>query len=180
MSGFIPQKGPQKPTVVMTLGPEGFADTWKQKPEAGAIIGLRHVASGVDETGRAEAAKYAVEMHPADRELQIEAFNDFLMRWIISYAACSPNDIAQNYWAMAQDTVRDALSSAGVRAIWDRYERMLIEESPLDPPLEDEEIGELTSLLESGTLEQMVTSQAKRSRKLLRFVLDDLRRIADV
>lgn len=175
MGAFTPIEEPLPPPAQVLLPLEAFAETWKGRPNAPVLMGLRHVAMGVEETARAEAAKWAVEMHPTPGELQIESYNDFLMRWIISCAACHPSDLSRDFFAFAQDTVRDALTSQGVQLIWERYETMLLETSPLDAALEDEEVGELIALLEADRLNGLTTSYARRVRRLLRSVLTDLR-----
>jgi hypothetical protein len=100
------------------------------------------------------------------------------MRWIVARSTCLHDDITKPYWRMAEDTVRECLTSEGVRLIWDRYERMLVETSPLDPELSAEKVPELVALLDAGTLDIMASSQAKRARKLLAFVLEDLRLVS--
>lgn len=177
MSGFTaPEK--LKPSTVIPLPPSAFKDDWQDKPTAVAIVGLRHVPSGTEETARAEAAKYAYMMHPTDADLWSIAYDDALMRWIVAKCTCAPDNAALPFWPMAEDTVRECLTSDGVRLIWGAYERMLIETSPLDPELTDEEVGELVTLLENGTLGIMASSQGKRARRLLKFCLDSLKLVA--
>lgn len=163
------------PPAFVDVPPQCFREDWGPRPSDTVRVGLRHVAAGTEETARGEAAKYAVEMHKDAPDLQVDAYQDALMRWIVAKATCQPSDVSRPFWKMAEDTVREALTSAGVRLIWDRYEKMLVETSPLDPELADEDVGELIVLLETGALKNMATSQATRARRLLRFVLNDLR-----
>ena len=193
MAGFQPL-----PTVGalshVLLEPDAFRPLSPNRPSEPVVVGLRLIASGEEETARAEAAKYAVgmlsqavkalpeghHMTPHERELQEETYEDALLRWVVARCTCQAADVSQPYWKMPEDTVRECLTSDGVRYIFHAYERMRIEHSPIEQQIDDSDLGELASLLEPAILDQMAGSQAKRLRRILAFALAQLRAVANV
>lgn len=162
----------------VVLRADFFADDWSEKPAPGGEIalGLRKVSDADTTTARAEAAKYAMEMHD-DQEGQIEAFNDALMRWLIVRGTCDANDVTLNapLFDGSEENVRNALTSRGIRYVWDEYERFHLETSPLVLPASDEDITSLIQFLKPELLGNMTTGAALRVRKLLGFCLSELR-----
>lgn len=155
-----------------------FADTWQEKPAEDLAIGLRKLNDADVQTARAEAAKYAIEMHN-DREGQIDAFNDMLMRWMIIAGTCDANDVSRPapIFDGSEENVRSALTSQSIRYIWDQLDAFLIESSPLVLTASDEEVVTLADRLSQGPLpETMSKSDTLRVRKLLGFVLREIQK----
>lgn len=161
--------------VVLHLN--AFVDDWQEKPEGGEIaLGLRKVSDGDTQTARAEAAKFAIEMHD-DREGQIESFNDGLMRWMVVRGTCDANDVTQNapLFDGSEENVRNALTSKAIRYIWDEIERFHIETSPLVPVASNEDMIAFAELVKRPELLDLLSAGAAlRIRKLIGFCLSDM------
>lgn len=160
-----------------------FADDWAEKPDDGGEIalGLRKISDADSTTARAEAAKFAMEMHD-DQEGQVEAFNDALMRWLVVRGTCDANDNTINapLFDGSEENVRNALTSKGIRFVWDEIERFHQETSPLVPVATDEDLLELAELMKQPKLLEFTTvGSALRIRKLLGFCLTELRDAAE-
>ncbi len=174
---------PRKPPVTILLSPSAFADTWPGKPTSDVAVGLRFISEREIQTARAEAAKYAWQMHDidADEEAREECFNDALMRWAVAYATCDPNDVTKPWLGDAgavEDAIGEALHSSGIRRLWDAYDAMQSERGAVSPEADDDELREIAGYLTAGVVDRMTTAQGKRARKLLGTCLDTLRAVA--
>lgn len=161
---------------VLVLTPDMFIDTCENRPNEEVAIGLRKIADGDVQIARAEAAKYAIEMHN-DREGQIEAFNDCLMRWMIISGTCDPNDIAHStsLFEGSEENVKMMLTPQTIRFLWDHIDAFQVESSPLVPAIDDEDIDRVASRLLMGPLpEAMPQADQIRIRKFLGMILRDL------
>jgi len=162
----------------VVLEPTAFGDDWPSK-SLDVALGLRRIADADIQTARAEAAKFAVEMHD-DREGQIEAFNDAIMRWIIVRGTCDANDVTINapLFDGSEENVRLALTSQAIRFVWDHIERYHLECSPVVREASDEEMQEFaTRLIVPGLTDNMTIGARKRFRKLIGFCLNELREL---
>lgn len=170
--------GAAKPPRTLVLPPSVFASEWTSRPREPVVVGLRLLADGEEQTARAEAVRCASELHPeAFTEEWLEAYNDALLRWIVARGICDPNDLTQpsQVLPMAEDQVRSALTSLGVRFIFDAIERLQVETSPLYSEASSEEIEELRHRLANAELGSLTPTAAGRARRLLRYVLLELR-----
>lgn len=160
------------------LPPTSWGSEWSGKPTEDVALGLRHISDDDLQIARAEAAKYARQMHDdADREGQIEAFNDALMRWTIVRATCDANDtrLASPFFEGSEDNVRLALTSQAIRFLWDRIERFHLTFSPIVPEATDEALGQLAVLLMTRPhWDKIKPGAQKRFRKLAAFLLTEL------
>lgn len=159
------------PTRTFVLAPSAFADDWPDKPADGVAVGLRFISEADIQTARAEAARVAVELHD-DEEGRTEAFNDALMRCAVARGTCNPNDLNVPFFDM-EENVRLALTSRGVRKVWDEIERFHLEESPIVAEIKPEEIAELVDRLKGVSF--LSPGRQVRIRKLLGFCLEELR-----
>lgn len=164
------------PSRHLVLTRNMFADTWEDKPTEDTAIGLRKIADADIQTARAEAAKFAIAMHD-DREGQIDAFNDMLMRWMIIAGTCDANDFTRQapFFESSEENVRNALTSQSIRYIWDQIDAFLVETSPLVPIASDEEILDVAERLLMGPLPAgMPKADQIRIRKLLGVVMREI------
>lgn len=153
-----------------------FAADCRSKPKEDLALGLRRIGDSDIQTARAEAAKYAIEMHD-DREGQIESYNDALMRWTIIFGTCDPNDISKPapFFESSEENVRTALTPQAIRYIWDEIDKFHAETGPTIKAASDEEIRVLAETLLAGPLPEMLSrGQVLRIRKLLGFVLNEI------
>lgn len=176
MSGFTKIDSARTPGQHVVLLPSDFVDAWEGRPTSDVAIGIRLIPTGDDETARAEAARKAWELFgkPEQAEQRLEAFFDALMRWVIGKAACDPNDVSKAYFAFAEDTVREALTTSGVRKFWDAYEQYVLATSVFVEPIEPPQIEELTAMLTAGAIDMLPAARQLRARKLLAFVLSEI------
>ena len=162
---------------VIDVPPEAFASDWLERPQEPVQIGLRLVPDHDKQVARAEAAKYAAQMHPSadDVENTVDCFNDALLRWLIARATCQPHDVREPWFQMAEDTVRIALSTEGVKMLAHEIEMLELEMSPLYKPATDDEVADLAALLQQGApWGQMSPAEQRGTRRLLAVVLERL------
>lgn len=168
------------PGRVVDLAPEAWKEDWPGRPTTVVKVGLRRISDTAHQTARAEAAKYAVMMHD-DVSGQYASYNDALMRWIIVYATCEPESVSSVFTSFqgSEDTVRDALTPAGIRYLWDQFERYHLETSPIVPEITDGDLKLLGERLASGRLlpPGMQAGAQARLRKLLGFCAQELQEI---
>lgn len=176
MSAFSKVDKVRAPGDFVVLQPNDFADAWEGRPTHEVAIGLRLVPTGEDETARAEATRKAWELfgRPEMLNERLEVYFDALMRWVVGKAACDPNDVDKPYFAYGEDTVREALTTSGVRKFWDAYERFVLATSIFIPPIERPQLEQLVPLLTGGALEMLPSARQLRAKKLLSFVLSEL------
>lgn len=165
---------PQPPPRTLPLPPSVWASDWRERPSEVVVVGLRLLADAEEQTARAEATRFALELHPEADEGFVEAYNDALIRWLVARGICDPNDVRRPYplLPMAEDQVRGALTGAGLRFIFDALEALQIETSPLYQEADDDELHVLAELLSADEpLAALSGAEERRARRLLRFVL---------
>lgn len=168
-----------KPERHVVIERKSFADEWQGKPDVDFAIGLRKVSDADIQTARAEAAKFAIDMHD-DREGQIEAFNDALMRWVVVRGTCDPNDVRMNcpIFEGSEENVRNALTSRAIRFLWDEIEKFHLEMSPLVRVAKEADFVELQAYLGRLELLEFLTPGAKlRFQKLAGYLLEEMQRV---
>lgn len=144
------------------------------RPVHEMAVGIRLISQRQVETARAEAAKYAIEMHdkPDDSAGRQLSYEDRLMVWIGAQSACDPNDRAKTQFT--PDELPERLTPEGLRFLFDNYEALSIELSPLWRPIDDAGVARLARAVERGALGRLEHARALRARKLLAFVLAEL------
>ena len=162
------------PPKVISIHPNAFASTWEKRPQVAVEVGLRLVPDEDLQTARAEAVKFALEMHSREDEDELNAcFNDALLRWRIAKTCCSPDDTRRPFWEYAEDTVRVALTTEGVKSLAHEIELLELETSPLYAPATDDEIQDLVAILNDGPpWAKMSAAEQRGTRRLLTAVLD--------
>jgi hypothetical protein len=123
------------------------------------------------------AAEEAWRLYPRreDDERRIEAMTEALVRLVVAYGTCAPDDVTRPWdlWGAApEDTVQSALTVDGVKFLFDAIERLAIARSPaIEPSVDD--VDELW-LLAPECLPRMPKARADRVRRLMRFCVDEL------
>jgi len=166
----------RKPARVQTYPSSIFADTWAGRPTSDVAVGLRVPSDHQVSLARANAARLAVELHPRpeDVELRVASMNDALMREVCAMVMCDANNAHEPYFRAQEDDVATKLTSEGVKRIFDDFERLVLETSPVHREIEDDEIDLLAARLTPEALAVMTTSRARRARRLMSFLLDEL------
>jgi hypothetical protein len=176
----IEKQKKRPPGRTLLLEPGVFADVWPEKPRAAVCVGLRLMSQDDRTKARFDAEKIARDAHPQGGVNQIDAFNDALMRCCIASGLCDPNDVQQPsaLFQHPQDDVFDALTSQGAKTVYQALERYEIESSALAHEPSDEEVDELVDHLISGALDRMLPSYGALCRRLLGYVLEQLRKVS--
>lgn len=170
------------PLRTVTLGPAAFADAWSDKPRGPVTIGLRFLSEQDIQAARAEAAKQAVGWYLdkndsgcIDEDARADAFEDALLRWAVARGTCSPVDVRQPYFEAAEDTVRTALTSDGVRRIWDELVILHKGSGVGIEPATDNDLRLLCRIVTAGdALPGLAPGPAAEVRKLLAYCLHQL------
>lgn len=139
----------EKPGRVVTVPPTVWATTWEKKPAGNVAIGLRLLSEADLVTATAESVKEATQLFPDGGDDFIESRNGFLLRWMIARGICDPNDADKpsEILPLAEDMVRDALTAAGARWLYEELERYSAEVSPIHRPIDDDQLRVLSQLL---------------------------------
>lgn len=156
----------------VTLPPSAFAESCSRRPSGPAKIGLRSISDLECEVAQSMAAKEAWDAHPktSDHELRLEIYNDHLMTNILARACVQASDVKVLYFAPAPEVyIREALTPAGIRRLWEEYERVCIMDAPCSPEATDAEIAAFGARLVAG----MPVATA-RLRRLLRAAMNEV------
>lgn len=151
-----------------TLRPMDYNDEFAGRPAEAVKLGLRnHTEQDYTDT---IAQVEASDTTNKDRDLMVA---------LVCRAMCDPDDVtrANPFFPRPDDIIAKALRPSTIRAIWDQIERTRIETSPIMPEATEEEIGTLLALLQTDRLVELDQSNpvvARRARRFLRYVLDDL------
>lgn len=166
------------PARTLVVKRNAFADTWQRKPGGDVACGLRILPEDEITVAKTRAERIANRAHPGSSDesirLWVEAYNGALMQWAIVNGTCDPNDVTQK-WALIPsdaDNLGEALTSDGIRFLFDAYEAFRIETDPTQAPLQDDEIPDLFDGLAGrlAALEHLDRARAVRARRLLAFV----------
>lgn len=182
MSGFRaiapkPLAAKRPPPKVVTLQPSAFAESWAKRPLVETKIGLRLVSDEVLDNARHAAAQAAWDVHndaaPAGR---VEAYNENLIRAILAQACVDHRDSRALFFGAAADTViAMQLTSDGVLALWEAYELLKVELSPLSPEATDGQLQALSVALADGSLLARLHPRDQRVlRRILRHAIDEV------
>lgn len=172
------QQAPRKPPRIVVLPPSAFAEDWPQRPASSVALGLRLVSERDLQVAMGEARKAArahlidEQLTEADRVVAWDAYNDAEVRYAMARATTDPNDVSRPYFLFAEDTIKLALTSEGIRRLWDEYV-ILSRSSGIDlPQAEDEELERLGRVLQRpGCLDSLEANVQKEVRKLCAHLL---------
>ena len=165
------------PLRTIRIPPSGFAATYAHRPTEPAPIGLVLVAEETMARAQAMALQEAWETHPQreEQELRVDAFNAALMSNLLCRACVSPHDATKLYFPDAPEIqFRSALTVESVRRLWEAYGRMATEESPLSREASNDDVMKLCAAFGAGLLERLDPATARRVRRLLGELHDEL------
>lgn len=164
------------PAKIITVPPEAFATEWAGRPLEDVEIGLRSAPDFDTEKASSVAAARAAQMHDVTGgagQAAIDCYNDELLRYIIARSTCRPDDSRRPYFEMAEDTVRHALSTAGVRLLAHEIEVFQAETDPTVDPATDDELQDLAAMLQNGPPWVLMDEADQRGTRRLASVLLD-------
>jgi hypothetical protein len=144
----------KKPPRVVTLPPNAFADTWKDKPETPVQVGVRRIAEADQRAARVEAQKRADILHPDvlhDDPVWVEAYNQALMHACLGFALTKPEDMTQPLWPLQFDVLAHRLSQGGTARLYDELELLTVVGGTSRPEATDEALATFAERLRAGT-----------------------------
>lgn len=167
----------KRPGRTIVLEPWVFADDWGGKPATAICVGLRLMSEADKGRARNEAEKIAFELHARGGPNWVDAFNDALVRFVVAFGICDPNDVERpsEILPLAEDQVRRALTARGARFIFDAVHRYEVETSALAPEADDADLDELGTRIEAGEIERLTGASRALARRFLRYALDEIR-----
>lgn len=177
--GLVPivASATKAPLRTIRIPPSGFAASYAHRPIEPAPIGLVLVPEETVSRAQAMALQEAWETHPQpeERELRADAYNTSLMVHLLCRACTRPDDATRLYFADVPELqFRAAFTVESVRRLWEAYGRMALEESPLSREASDDDVTKLSAALGTGLLERVSPSTARRVRRLLGELHDEL------
>jgi hypothetical protein len=167
---------------VKVLPPSAFADTWSGKPFEPVRIGLRLVGEDVTELATSRAVKLARAafadfdrpLTDAERNTYVEAFNLNAIFEVLVHALTDPDDVTMPYFRHAPNhVIRRAFHAKTALMLWEEYERLKIEISPINEPAGPEELESLSGLL-TVVLDLPDTGDRRRALRLARALRDEI------
>jgi hypothetical protein len=164
------------PARTFELLPDHFADDFEGRPVAPIEIGLR--LSSEDECRTIEDAAERLAMKAENGAEALEIYNRNAQCFQVARAICDPNDVTSGhpFFDMPEDLVPVALKPAAILRIRQELHLLQIEQSPLHPEADDEEVGELSDLLALEEPFAAISPAAQGlARRYLKFALELIR-----
>jgi hypothetical protein len=162
------------PAVVFELTPDHFAEDFDGRPVAPIEIGLRVPSEAEARTIEDAAARESA----ADETDSEAAYNRATQSYWVARAICDPRDVtsAHPFFDMPEDLVPVAFKPGTIVRICQEVAKLGVEQSPLHPEADDEEVGELSDLLAvEEPFAAVKLDQERLVRRYLKFALEILR-----
>jgi hypothetical protein len=178
VSAFRQVVGADEPAPrAVAFPPSIFDITWASRPRTPTTIGLRVPSDHAVSCARANAANFAVELHPSEdaEGIRVATYEDAFLRELCAAAMCRPENVREPWFGTPEDDVRTKLTSDGAKAIWHEVERLNAETSPTQHGATDDEMRRLAAVLaEPELIEALPAERAKRVRRFAAFIVDEL------
>lgn len=176
MTTFSALRESQDVPHVIRLEPNGWNDTYVDRPVEAVAIGIHSLSVDDITKARNEAAKWVVDnCDGLDTAEKIANIKIRMQCWAIASAACDPNNINRPYFRGGDDEVARVLRPEGMRIIYDAIEHLHITESVISPSADDEDVANLVAILsDPTTLNRLSELVQRRIRRVLRHALDAL------
>jgi hypothetical protein len=163
----------------VVLSPSAFADDYETRPTADVAVGLRVISEADVQSAKAQSSRKVFdELYLSrddkriDTEKAIEAWNDHLVRFVVSRALCDVNDVTKGYFQFEDEAGR-AFTSATFGKLWDELDILTTSVDPTGHRITDLELAELAAVID---VIPSVTPKAKqlRIRRLAGELLNEL------
>lgn len=158
------------PPGTITLEPDQFASTWSKRPVVPVVFGLRLISEAEIETAHTQAERVA--------RGSVELYNRELLTLCVSRCLCDPHDVSapHPFLPLPEDMVPRAFPARTITRIFDEYERLLVQQSPLFREASEEDLAALRDALVDGieAFAEVDRVQALRARRYLALALDIL------
>ena len=164
-----------KPAAIRVFPPSVFVTGFEGAPDDDVAIGIRLISDYDVSLAKANAVKTAKEIVLDERSIdaRLDAYNDALFRELACLCTTDPNDAATPWFKGGIDETQRMLTPEGARAIFDAYESVVVETSPVHGEITDDELIELLDRLPE--IELLSDSRRSRVNRFLSLCLDELR-----
>lgn len=165
------------PAKTFDLTPDHFADDYGARPVAPIKIGLR-IPAEADARTIEDAAMREAQQVDGDSSEQFEAYQRAVQCYWVARCICDPRDVTSGhpFFEMPEDLIPIALKPTAIQRIRQEIELLQVEQSPLHPEADDEEIAELSDLLATeGRFAEVSDSAERQARRYLKFALEIIR-----
>jgi hypothetical protein len=180
MTALSAVPGLRAPDRIVVLSPDAFADTWLHKPRADVAVGLRRISVAQVNAAMIEATREAAGVYDAHPDGStpilddiIDARNEYLLCNALAVATTDPNDITRPYFEFADATIRQALTTEGLRRLWDELTILTRGNGLALPVASDEDAKLLGRALLSGIAAPALDDEG---RKLIAYLLEKVER----
>lgn len=100
------------------------------------------------------------------------------MAHAVAAASCDPNNASRHYWDCGADSVREALTTAAVRRLWDELELATLETGASRPEATEDDRTQLARLLRGRRWRSFEgrapSAKVTRLLKVIRFALEEI------
>lgn len=159
----------------VTVPPSGFAASYRKRPQHPVKVGLRLLSEKESLDALGHAARDA-DRPDLKEESWAEVYSAALMCHVLAVACCDPANVEQSYFRdVPNHEIQQAFTPTTIRALWQRYETLQIESSPLTPEADADEAAELARMLTDGGLAIV----PRATKRLLHQALVELRAAID-
>jgi hypothetical protein len=158
------------------LTPEHFAEDYDGRPVAPIVVGLRVPSESEAMTIEAAARNEAAQAD--DEHDYLSRYNRSVQTYWVARALCDPHDVTSPhpFFDMPEDLVPVAFKPQTIERLMAEIGRLGVEQSPLHPEADTEELAELADLL--ATEEPFADVDFRLeclARRYLKFALEILR-----
>lgn len=175
----VTARGATPAPKTLLLGPDELAHTWEGRPQGSICIGLRLPSVEDKDAIIKEAIERVIKDHdlPTDEDEQAR-FERYRVQLYVARSICNPDDVQQPHQLFkAPDLqVPRCFTERALNRIFDECEALAISSSPISPEITDDEIEMLCTVMNSESLGSLEPHREARARRLLWFVLDELKR----
>lgn len=179
-----PAAEPQRPTKraptgTFTIPLSAYADTWKLRPTAPHVVGLRQLAERDYENGakRAMEEAWVAFPVPSDADRREEHFVNTLMRWVVARGTCLADDVTKPAFSSHDEYVAGAFTPDGIKLLYQAVEDHKIEESCLGAEVDAVGFAALARLASSAiTVDRLLARLTHREKRRLAHVLAEMKR----
>ena len=145
------KEAPRRPEAFIVLPPSAFSDEWRDRPKTEVAVGLRRLSEQDEKVSKEQGRKIVFRDHVRDGKVVFEdqaweSYNDELIRYLMARAMCDVNDVSRPFFEMAEEVIHVALTSEGLRLVWDRW-WMLKLSGPAAPVANDAALRRLSRIL---------------------------------
>ena len=164
----------RRPPEIRVFSPKIFASSYEKRPTDDIAVGIKLLSDFDISCAKGNASKTAWAMVPNHNSIdeRVDAYNDALMRRIVCACTTDPNDLSKPWFKQGILEVEIALTSDGVKAIFDAYEAACMAMSPVYRELSEEELPDFVELL--TTIYRLGSMKRAKILRMLAYCFDEI------